>query len=358
MTSETSHRDFLWMASMAGATLPAGGNASAARARAAGALVALVALVAPLPASATFSIVARDSATGDLGVAVQSHYFSVGPIVPWAEPGVGVVATQSLVEVAYGPRGLEMMRSGRSATQTLEALLHEDQYRDVRQVAMVDARGEVAVHTGGKCIPDAGNQAGAQYSVQANLMANERVWPAMAKAYETSKGDLAERLLDALEAGQKAGGDIRGQQSAAIVIVKGKRSSKPWADRVMDLRVEDNRAPIAELRRLVGLWRAYRKCDEGDAFVTEGKVEDAMKSYAEAARLAPGNNELLFWQAATLWKLGRRDEATPIFRKVFARDRRWVALVPRLVPAELLEDDPAAIKKIQSLAPSAARARR
>jgi uncharacterized Ntn-hydrolase superfamily protein len=322
------------------------------------ALVALCAQFAALPASATFSIVARDPETGDLGVAVQSHYFSVGPIVPWAEPGVGAVATQSLVEVAYGPRGLEMMRNGRSAPEALEALLHDDEYREVRQVAMIDAHGQVAVHTGKKCIPDAGDHAGDQYSVQANLMSNKRIWPAMAKAYEASKGDLAERLLDALEAGQKAGGDIRGQQSAAIVIVKGKRSSKPWADRVMELRVEDNRAPIAELRRLVGLWRAYRKCDEGDAFVTEGKVENAMKAYAEAARLAPTNNELLFWQAATLWKLGRHAEATPIFRKVFARDRRWVDLVPRLVPADLLDDDPAAIRKIQALAPAAKRARR
>ena len=345
MTTEPSRRDILWRAPLTGATLLAGAKAAAAS------LAVLVALLAPRTASATFSIVARDPETGDLGVAVQSHYFAVGPIVPWAEPGVGAVATQSLVEVAYGPKGLEMMKSGRSAHQTLEALLQDDQYREVRQVAMIDARGDVAVHTGKKCIPDAGDHAGAQYSVQANLMSNERVWPAMAAAYEASKGDLAERLLAALEAGQKAGGDIRGQQSAAIVIVKGKRSNKPWADRVMDLRVEDNRAPIAELRRLVGLWRAYRKCDEGDAFVTEGKVEDAMKSYADAARLAPGNNELLFWQAATLWKLGRRDEATPIFRKVFARERRWVDLVPRLVPAELLDNDPAAIKKIQALAP-------
>ena len=319
---------------------------------------ALLVLALPVPASATFSIVARDPETGDLGVAVQSHYFSVGPIVPWAEPGVGAVATQSLVEVAYGPRGLEMMRGGRSATQALAALLEEDQHRDVRQVAMIDVKGNVSAHTGKKCIPDAGDKTGAEYSVQANLMANKNVWPAMARAYESSKGDLAERLLAALEAGQKAGGDIRGQQSAAIVIVKGTRSNKPWADRVMDLRVEDSKAPITELKRLVGLWRAYRKCDEGDAFITEGKFEDAMKSYAAAARLAPGNNELLFWQAATLWKLGRRSEATPLFRKVFARDRKWVALVPRLVPAELLDDDPAAIRKIQALAPGSSRASR
>src|SRR5262249_11844696 len=160
--------------------------------------------------------------------------------------------------------------------------------------------GGVAVHTGSKCIPDAGDEEGDQFTCEANLMANRNIWPAMAKAYRAAKGDFPERLLQALEAGQKAGGDIRGQQSAAIVIVKGTRSSKPWADRILDLRVEDNAHPIAELRRLVGLWRAYRKSDEGDAFITENKVEDALQAYAEAARLAPGNDELLFWQAATL----------------------------------------------------------
>jgi len=320
--------------------------------RTARALCLLIALACPASAGATFSIVARDSATGDIGVAVQSHYFSVGPIVPWAEPGIGAVATQSLVEVSYGPKGLELMRNGKNAEQALKELLGQDPHPEVRQVAMVDARGEVAAHTGPKCIADAGNTTGNGYSVQANLMANEKVWPAMARAYEGSKGDLAERLLAALEAGQAAGGDIRGQQSAAIVIVKGKRSNKPWADRIMDLRVEDSPKPIAELRRLVTLWRAYRNVDEGDAFVTDGKIEDAMKSYATAARLAPNNDEILFWEAVTLWKLGREKEATPIFKKVFARGgRRWVDLVPRLATANLLDNDPASIKRIQALAP-------
>jgi uncharacterized Ntn-hydrolase superfamily protein len=303
------------------------------------------------PARATFSIVARDSETGDIGVAVQSHYFSVGPIVPWAEPGVGAVATQSLVEVSYGPKGLELMRDGRSAEQALKELLSQDEHADVRQVAMVDAKGNAVAHTGTKCIADAGDQVGKGYSVQANLMASDKVWSAMARAYERSSGDLPERLLAALEAGQAAGGDIRGQQSAAIVIVKGKRTNRPWADRVMDLRVEDSPKPIAELRRLVTTWRAYRNVDEGDALVTEGKVEEAMKAYTRAAKLAPSNNEILFWQAATLWKLGREKEASPIFRKVFARDRRWVQLVPRIAEADLLENDPASIKRIQALAP-------
>jgi uncharacterized Ntn-hydrolase superfamily protein len=300
---------------------------------------------------ATFSIVARDPETGDLGVAVQSHYFSVGPVVPWAEPGIGAVATQSLVEVSYGPRGLQMMSSGRSAKQTLEELLSQDSNKEVRQVAMIDSRGDVAAWTGKRCIPAAGDHVGAQYSVQANLMSNDKIWPAMAEAYENTKGDLATRLLAALEAGQGAGGDIRGQQSAAIIIVKGKRSNKPWQDRIMDLRVEDNPHPIAELERLVRIWRAYRNVDQGDVYATDGKIDEAMKAYAEGARLAPGNDEILFWQAASLWQLGREKEATPIFRTVFAHDHRWVELVPRLVPAGLLKDDPASIQRITALAP-------
>lgn len=320
------------------------------------ALLLAVSLVAA-PARATFSIVARDSVTGDIGVAVQSHYFAVGPIVPWAEPGVGAVATQSLVEVSYGPKGLALMRDGRSAPQALKELLSQDQYRDVRQVAMIDTDGKVAVHTGDKCIPDAGDRAGAQYSVQANLMSNKSIWPAMARAYESARGDLADRLIAALEAGQRAGGDIRGQQSAAIVIVRGKRSARPWADKILDLRVEDNPHPIQELKRLVTLWRAYRRVDEGDAFVTEGKIDSAMIAYREGARLAPTNMEILFWQAAALWKLGKEKEASPLFKKVFAADKRWVDLVPRLVPAGLLDGDPAGIKRIQALAKGGSRRR-
>lgn len=319
-------------------------------------LVSLILLLGlPLPATATFSIVARDPETGDLGVAVQSHYFSVGPVVPWAEPGIGAVATQSLVEVSYGPRGLQMMSSGRSAKQTLEELLSQDSNKEVRQVAMIDSRGDVAAWTGKRCIPAAGDHVGAQYSVQANLMSNDKIWPAMAEAYENTKGDLAARLLAALEAAQRAGGDIRGQQSAAIIIVKGKRSNKPWQDRIMDLRVEDNPHPIAELERLVRIWRAYRNVDQGDVYAAAGKIDEAMKAYAEGARLAPGNDEILFWQAASLWQLGREKEATPIFRTVFAHDHRWVELVPRLVPAGLLKDDPASIQRITALAPGGGR---
>ena len=212
----------------------------------------------------TFSIVARDPHSGEMGVAVQSHWFSVGSVVAWAEAGVGAVATQALVEVSYGPLGLALMRAGKSAPEALSALLAADKERELRQVAMVDTQGGVAVHTGDRCIADAGHEAGDGFSVQANMMANPKVWPAMAQAYREAEGNLAERLLVALEAGQVAGGDLRGRQSAAIRIVKPVSTGRPWVDTMMDLRVEDHAEPIRELRRLVDLHRAYQHMNRGD----------------------------------------------------------------------------------------------
>jgi len=311
------------------------------------------ALAAPL--AHTFSIVARDSITGDLGVAVQSHYFSVGPVVPWAEAGVGAVATQSLVLVDYGPNGLDLMRSGMSAQQALDSLLRADAHNEGRQVAMVDAQGGVAAYTGRACIPDAGHDCGAQYSVQANLMANDRVWPAMAKAYESAPGDLAERLLAALDAAQQAGGDIRGRQSAAIVVVKARSSGKPWADRLFDLRVEDSPEPLQELRRLVRLRRAYNLEDAGDNAIAEKRPEAALRHYEEAMKLAPEVVELQFWAAVSMVTNGRRQEALPLFKKVFAREARWVPLVERLPKADLFPDDPKQIAEVQAQATKGAK---
>jgi uncharacterized Ntn-hydrolase superfamily protein len=303
------------------------------------------------PRVSTYSIVARDSITGEMGVAVQSHYFSVGPVVPWAEAGVGAVATQSLVLIDYGPRGLELMRGGKSATEALDQLLEEDTNPAVRQVAMVDARGDVAAHTGANCIPDAGHRSGAQYSVQANLMATDRVWGAMAEAYEKAEGDLAERLLQALEAAEKAGGDIRGRQSAAILIVRAQSTGKPWLDRVMDLRVEDHEKPLEELRRLVRLRRAYHLEDQGDNLIAEKKPDEAMKAYEEAARLAPEVTELQFWAAVSMYTNGREGEALKLFRTVFSRERQWVDLVPRLAKVGLFPDDPKKIEEVQRQRP-------
>jgi uncharacterized Ntn-hydrolase superfamily protein len=309
----------------------------------------------PAPLVHTYSIVARDSASGEMGVAVQSHYFSVGPVVPWAEAGVGAVATQSLVLVDYGPNGLDLMRGGMSATQALDSLLRADANNQGRQVAMVDAHGGVAAYTGPKCIAFAGNQGGGQFSCQANLMANADVWPAMAAAFANARGDLGERLLQALEAGEKAGGDIRGRQSAAIVVVKAKASGKPWNDRVYDLRVEDHPQPLVELRRLMRLRRAYSEEDAGDNATVEKKWDEAMRHYEEAMKLAPDVVELQFWSAVTMVMNGRDKEGLALFRKVFAREARWVSLVPRLAAAGLFPDDAKTIGEVQAQATKGAR---
>jgi uncharacterized Ntn-hydrolase superfamily protein len=305
----------------------------------------------PAPLAHTYSIVARDPATGQMGVAVQSHYFSVGPIVPWAEAGVGAVATQSLVLVDYGPKGLDLMRQGMTAQQALDSLIHADSNPDVRQVAMVDAKGSVAAHTGPKCIPDAGQQIGNQYSCQANLMASPKVWPAMSAAFERAQGDLAERMLQALEAAEKEGGDIRGKQSAAIVIVKAQSTGKPWADRVMDLRVEDSEDPLKELRRLVRLRRAYEREDEGDNLIAAKKPDEALKAYEEAAKLAPEVIELQFWAAVSMYTNGREEEALKLFRQVFSREKQWVELIPRLAKVGLFPDDAKKIEEVQRQRP-------
>ena len=305
----------------------------------------------PAPLAHTFSIVARDPATGELGAAVQSHYFSVGPIVPWVEAGVGAVCTQSLVLVDYGPNGLALMKQGMTAQQALDSLVKADAHNEGRQVAMIDAQGNVAAYTGKSCIPDAGHHTGTNYSCQANLMANDKVWPAMADAFEKAQGDLGERLMQALEAGQKAGGDIRGMQSAAIVVVKPQSSGKPWADRLFDLRVEDSEEPLKELRRLMRLRRAYNLEDAGDNFITEKKSAEAMTAYEEAMKLAPEVVELQFWAAVSMYTNGREAEALRLFRQTFSHEKRWVDLVPRIAKAGLFPDDPKKIEEVQRQKP-------
>ena len=288
----------------------------------------------------TYSIVARDEATGQMGVAVQSHWFSVGSIVTWAEAGVGAIATQSFVDPAYGPRGLELMKSGLSAEQALDALLLVDEGRDVRQVAFVDTSGRVAVHTGAKCIEAAGHHVGDGYSVEANMMLNDKVVPAMAKAYESTEGDLAERLMAALEAAQSVGGDIRGKQSAAMLIVKSESTGRSWADRVLELRIEDHPTPIAEMRRLLRVHRAYEHMNAGDLAVEHEDLELAMAEYGAAAVLLPGNVEVQYWAAVTLATSGKLEQALPIFRTVFAADPNWVELTRRLVKPGIIPGTP------------------
>ena len=296
----------------------------------------------------TFSIVAVDSATGEIGVAVQSHWFSVGSIVSWAEPGVGAVATQSFVEPAYGPRALALMRTGVPAPLALRALLAADPDSAVRQLGMIDARGRPASFTGGRDIPEAGSHVGRWYAAQANLMRRNTVWDAMARAFEASRGGLADRLLAALDAAQREGGDIRGRQSAALIVVSGDRSLPPWA-RIFDLRVEDSRDPIGELRRLVLIERAYNLATAGDNFTAAGKLDSAIAAYGAAEALLPDsavNGELVFWHANTLADQGRSTEAIPLYARAFAQDTSWATLLWRLPRVGLLHADSAAIARI------------
>ncbi|MDQ7017672.1 MAG: DUF1028 domain-containing protein [Robiginitomaculum sp.] len=297
----------------------------------------------------TFSIVARDAKTGQLGAAVQSHWFSVGSGVIWAEPGVGAVATQSFVDPSYGPLGLKLMRAGKSAPETLKGLLATDEHEEVRQVGMVDAKGRVANHTGSKAIIAHCKITGDGYAVQANLMERDTVCAAMAEAFENTDGDLAARFMAALDAAQGEGGDIRGKQSAAMLIVRDGATLPPWSGRVFDLRVEDSPEPLKELRRLVGVARTYALMGEGDEYMTAGNVEAALASYTAAEKLAPDNHEALYWHAVTLASIGRVDEALPLFQRAFKVWPKWRELTKRLPASGLLPDDKEMMDKIINL---------
>jgi uncharacterized Ntn-hydrolase superfamily protein len=323
----------------------------------------LLALVAALPCVgapaegtalvpvSTYSIVARDPATGELGVAVQSHWFSVGSIVAWAEAGVGAVATQSFVEPSYGPLGLEAMRRGETPEAALRRLTGADPHPEVRQVAFVDARGRVSAHTGENCIPGAGHVTGDGYSVQANLMLTDDVPEAMAAAYEETEGPLAERLLAALHAAQRAGGDIRGKQSAAILVVRARPSDKPWTDRLIDLRVEDHDHPLQELERLLLLHRAYERMNRGDEAMAAGDMERALAEYAGAEAMFPENDEFVFWHAVTLVTNGRVEQAFPLFDRAFRMNPNWKLLVPRLPGVKQLPADEELVERILAVGP-------
>lgn len=297
----------------------------------------------------TYSIAARDPGSGALGVAVQSHWFSVGSGVVWAEPGVGAVATQSFVDPSYGPLGLELMRAGKSAAQSLSALLAADEHADVRQVGMVDAAGSVANHTGSKSISEACDATGDGYTVQANLMWRSTVCSAMTREFEAAEGDLAERLLVALEAAQAEGGDMRGKQSAALLVVSGDAGEPAWGGRLFDLRVEDHEEPLVELRRLLVVARAYRLMNEGDEHMANGDVERASRAYSAAGELVPGNHETIFWHAVTLAAAGREDEAMPLFARAFEMWPLWRELVRRLPAAGLLPGDPELMERITAV---------
>lgn len=289
------------------------------------------------PLAHTYSIVAYDTATGDFGVAVQSHWFSVGSIVTWAEAGVGAIATQSFVNPDFGPQGLALLKAGLTAEQTVNALVATDKGEMYRQLAIVDANGNVAVHTGDKCIKAAGHQTGIGFSVQANMMKNDSVWGAMATAYEASSDlPLAERMVAAMEAAQSVGGDIRGQQSAAILVVRAKSTGKVWQDRLVDLRVEDHETPIVELKRLLKVHRAYEHMNNGDVAMEHGEIEKAIEEYGAAEALFPENIEMQYWHAVNLVNAGKLKEALPMFKTIFAANEDWRLLTERLIEPGLL----------------------
>jgi len=275
----------------------------------------------------TFSIVARDVASGDLGVAAQSRRFNVGAVVPWAEAGVGAVATQAFAEPGYGPRALELLRAGVAAGQALDRLLAADPGAAVRQVAVVDARGEVAVHTGAGCIPFAGHRAGDGFAVQGNLLATDRVCDAMARAFERAHGALPSRLLAALDAGQAAGGDARGRESAALFVVRSVSESEPWRNRAVDLRVENHRKPIAELQRLLHIHQAFAALEEATRALGEGRTDDARALGGGA------HDEVSFWVGVFLARNGDEEAGVLALRRALRRNPRWRAVLPRLPAA-------------------------
>lgn len=285
----------------------------------------------------TYSIVARDSKTGEMAVGVQSHWFSVGSLVSWGRSGVGVVATQSFVNPAYGPKGLDLMEKGKTATTALKELISQDEGKEYRQVAFLDAKGNAAAFTGENCVESAMHHVGDNFSVQANMMLNDEVVPAMKRAFqEHSNLPLAERVVKVLQAAEAAGGDIRGKQSAALIVVGAEKVENPWEDKKIDLRVDDHAEPLAELERLLTVARAYEHMNRGDVAMEEENVEGALKHYSNAEQLFPENLEMRYWKAIALANSGRLKEALPIFKKIFAEDENWRIMTKRLPASGLL----------------------
>lgn len=290
----------------------------------------------------TYSIVAYGAAAQQFGVAVQTHQPSVGVVVPWVKAGVGAIATQSVSNISFGPLGLELLAGGLSAEQTLAALLASDPDAALRQVAVVDREGQVAAHTGARCIPFAGHRLGAGYSVQANMMLRDTVPAAMAAAFEAAQGTLMERLMAALEAAETEGGDIRGAQSAAMLVL-GSKPGPDWHNIVCDLRVDEHVTPLVELRRLVEQRLAGRLSDEGEEQARRGDVEAAIATFAAARARSHDPTELQFWQAIMLAdECQRFDVARELLRDLVAREPQWRELVSRLVPAQLIKPETAA----------------
>lgn len=289
------------------------------------------------PFAHTFSVIAIDTVAGEMAVGVQSHWFSVGSIVSWAKSGVGVVATQSFVNPALGTDGLKLMEQGVSAKEALKNLIDADNGRDYRQVAMLDKSGSIFAYTGKKCVAAASHMVGKNYSVQANMMLNDKVVPAMTQAFEeNSELPLAERLVKTMLAAQEAGGDIRGRQSAVLLVVNTEPVENEWMDKKIDLRVDDNSNPLQELERLLKVHRAYEHMNKGDLAIEHNNMELALEEYEQAEKMFPENLEMKYWKAIALANNGRLDEALPIFKNIFEQDQNWLELTKRLPKSGLL----------------------
>ncbi|MFX1406733.1 MAG: DUF1028 domain-containing protein [Promethearchaeota archaeon] len=298
----------------------------------------------------TYSIVARDPKTGLMGVGVQSHWFSVGSVVSWGEAGVGVVATQSLVNKSFGLRGLDLLREGKKPQKAIEILLSDDEGRNVRQLSILNAQGDVATHTGLQCIKHAGHIVDNNFSVQANMMLSDKVWSVMAESFKTNNNlPLPERIVKTLEAAESVGGDIRGKQSAALLIVEGKAPENKWDDPLIDLRVEDHLEPLKELSRLLKIWRAYEHMNNGDLAIEQKDMKKALKEYNAAMEKFPENLEMKYWTAVSLANNSKIDDALVLFKEIFERDNNWRLLTERLPEAELLNVEKEELKRILSI---------
>lgn len=299
------------------------------------------------PFAHTFSIVARDPNTGEMAVAVQSHWFSVGTVVSWGEAGVGVVATQSFVNKSFGPRGLELLRNGKSPAEAVQILLSDDPGEAVRQLAILDKNGRVATHTGKNCIAEASHKNGENFSVQANMMLNDKVVPAMEKAWlSNSNLPIAERMIAVLKAAQSAGGDIRGKQSAALLVVKGEASNEPWNDRLIDLRVDDAEEPIIEIERLLKVHRAYEHMNQGDLHAEHGEMKNAMDEYQAAMKMFPENLEMQYWTAIMLASNNNVTQASSMLQAIYRKDPNWRELTKRLPKVGLLSVSESELKEL------------
>ncbi|SHG75393.1 Uncharacterized conserved protein, Ntn-hydrolase superfamily [Salegentibacter echinorum] len=295
----------------------------------------------------TYSIVAKDAKTGEMAVGVQSHWFSVGPLVAWGKSGIGVIATQSFVNPSFGPEGLMLLEEGNNAEEVVETLINNDEGRDFRQLAVLASSGENAAYTGKNCVEAASHITGDNFSVQANMMLNDNVVPAMAAAFkENSNLPLAERVVKVLEAAQNAGGDIRGRQSAALIVVGKDKVEASWKDKKIDLRVDDHKNPVQELARLLKTARAYEYMNKGDLAMEAGDVNKALEAYGTAESMVPNNLEMKFWKAVALANSENFEEAKLIFNRIFEQDENWRTMLKRLPKAGLLNVNEEELKSL------------